>query len=104
MTCWYCGCELRPAYKTVDHVRPISRGGNAADPGNKVDACKNCNSEKKDMTIDEYRLYVELVRNGCPYTIGTDVVKFFLRAIEEKSPFTIRPVRFHGEIEVLKQK
>lgn len=49
--CWYCG-KGKPS--TIDHVKPISKGG-----GNEIDnlvlCCKSCNSTKKDGTIGELR-------------------------------------------------
>lgn len=41
-TCRYCG---RPA-QTVDHVEPVSRGGDPLDPENCVAACGSCNYSK----------------------------------------------------------
>lgn len=65
LLCWYCGCRLRPAFKTADHVQPMSRGGKDVKE-NKVDSCKNCNGEKAAMTLEEYRLYVALIESGAP--------------------------------------
>ena len=60
--CFYCGCPVRevklkmyqsspPEQKTADHVIPKSKGGTKI-----VIACYGCNDEKRDMTLDEYRL------------------------------------------------
>ena len=60
--CFYCGRAVRVwkyqihAQKpldshTWDHVVPKSKGGTK-----KVTACHGCNDEKRDMTLDEYRL------------------------------------------------
>ena len=50
--CVYCGCDdVRQL--TLDHVVPQSKGGpNSWD--NLVTACKICNSEKADLTLEEY--------------------------------------------------
>jgi 5-methylcytosine-specific restriction endonuclease McrA len=50
--CVYCGCSQVKTL-TLDHVIPQSKGGkNSWD--NLVTACKRCNSEKADLTLEEY--------------------------------------------------
>jgi 5-methylcytosine-specific restriction endonuclease McrA len=60
--CFYCGRSVRvwkqemyatppPDMRTKDHVVPQSKGGKKT-----VVACRSCNDEKRDMTLDEYRL------------------------------------------------
>ena len=50
--CVYCGCSDKRTL-TLDHVIPQSKGGpNTWD--NLVTACKACNGEKADMTVEEY--------------------------------------------------
>jgi len=48
--CVYCGA---PA-KTVDHVRPLARGG-AEHVSNLVPACKACNCQKNNRLLTEWR-------------------------------------------------
>jgi len=69
--CAYCGIELdRPPgfgerngttnYSTtwtVDHLTPISKGGDES-LDNLVPACKGCNSSKKNRTLKEYRQWL----------------------------------------------
>jgi hypothetical protein len=51
-TCVYCGeDEIRAM--TIDHVIPKSKGGKDT-WDNLVTACKPCNSEKNDLTIEEW--------------------------------------------------
>lgn len=61
-SCWYCGCRLtyvegdpvKPMDFTIDHVKPVaSGGGNGLD--NLVPACKDCNSRKGDMSLEDFR-------------------------------------------------
>jgi 5-methylcytosine-specific restriction endonuclease McrA len=47
--CFYCG---EPA-TTVDHLRPVSRGG-TDDKSNLVAACSDCNGSKGDRTPAEF--------------------------------------------------
>ena len=49
--CFYCGSSERI---TIDHVIAIARGGTDG-IGNLVPACKSCNSQKRDLTIMEWR-------------------------------------------------
>jgi len=50
--CVYCG-ENSKRYLTLDHVYPRSKGGpNTWD--NLVTACKKCNNEKDNLTLEEY--------------------------------------------------
>jgi 5-methylcytosine-specific restriction endonuclease McrA len=50
--CVYCGSDDKRTF-TLDHVVPQSKGGpNTWD--NLVTACKRCNGEKADLTLEEY--------------------------------------------------
>lgn len=51
-TCVYCGEDDARAM-TLDHVIPKSKGGKDTWE-NLVTACKPCNSEKNDLTIEEW--------------------------------------------------
>jgi 5-methylcytosine-specific restriction endonuclease McrA len=48
--CFYCGDRAT----TVDHLRPVSRGGAELDPENCVAACAGCNGSKGEMTAEEF--------------------------------------------------
>lgn len=66
--CVYCG--FGKGYSAdivieIDHFVPLSRGGTNA-MSNLVAACADCNAEKSDMLIEEYRAYLEALR-GAPY-------------------------------------
>lgn len=67
--CFYCGCKMRKAKpmevrkrnyylphdtQTVEHVRPICRGGDNI-PENCVLACQRCNNAKGHRTLEEFR-------------------------------------------------
>jgi len=55
--CFYCG---KPSGVTKDHVIPRSMGGQRGE--NLVNACLQCNHEKADMLLDEYRAKVALAQ------------------------------------------
>jgi len=50
--CVYCGCDNRKTL-TLDHVQPTSKGGKNTFE-NVVTACRKCNGEKADLTLEEY--------------------------------------------------
>lgn len=50
--CFYCGATEQI---TIDHVIAIARGG-IDGIGNLVPACKSCNSQKRQLTIMEWRI------------------------------------------------
>lgn len=60
--CGYCGTTEKI---TIDHMVPVGRGG-TDDPDNLMPACRPCNSDKRDMTHDEYMAWDGRVtkRNG----------------------------------------
>ena len=51
--CVYCGTLLGLAHATLDHVHPLSRGGDHA-PGNLVVACEDCNQLKGSLLPVEF--------------------------------------------------
>jgi len=72
--CWYCGTELRQRFTTKDHQVPQSRGGKT-DPKNCVECCRNCNTEKADMNLEEYRIFVYFQKLGSPQ-FGYEQIKW----------------------------
>ncbi|MDH6226221.1 HNH endonuclease [Streptomyces sp. MJP52] len=55
--CWLCGHDIDltldprdPWSFTLDHVKPISRGGSLLDPANARSAHRRCNSSKGNRT------------------------------------------------------
>ena len=51
--CVYCGTSLELENATLDHVHPLSHGGDHA-PGNLVAACQPCNQLKGSMLPVEF--------------------------------------------------
>jgi hypothetical protein len=54
--CQYCGIHAAPPELTIDHVIPVSRGGNPSSWENQVVACKRCNSRKANHLPSEVHL------------------------------------------------
>jgi len=52
-TCCYCAIELNEKTFTVEHLQPISRGGNNSKENIEI-SCKRCNSQKKAQTDEKY--------------------------------------------------
>jgi hypothetical protein len=60
--CYYCNRTLTSQdMVTVDHKTPLSRGGLTTEE-NLVIACCECNSEKDNMTEEEYKVYKQKQR------------------------------------------
>ena len=59
--CFYCGTQLRRAQtplhskKTRDHVIPKAKGGKDGKQ-NIVPCCLPCNADKRDSTLEEFRV------------------------------------------------
>ena len=54
--CFYCGETLNDDYE-LDHIIPRSKGGSGGK--NLVACCKDCNSFKTDLTIEQFRGKIE---------------------------------------------
>ncbi|MGC1183839.1 MAG: HNH endonuclease [Candidatus Dormiibacterota bacterium] len=54
--CQYCGIHGTAPELTIDHVIPVSRGGNPSSWENQVVACKRCNSRKANHLPSEVHL------------------------------------------------
>ena len=53
--CAYCGISLnRRTGKTIDHITPLATGGKH-DVKNLLPACKECNNQKSDLSLREFR-------------------------------------------------
>jgi len=52
-TCQYCGHVGHASELTIDHVVPVSRGGDADSWENQVVACKRCNWRKANSRPEE---------------------------------------------------
>jgi 5-methylcytosine-specific restriction endonuclease McrA len=61
LVCHYCGkgplrkqSDNEDNLATLDHVKPISKGGNKFHSSNIVIACFSCNSRKRDMDVEKF--------------------------------------------------
>lgn len=58
--CYYCNKKIKSVEDlTVDHLTPVSRGGRNIE-SNMTICCHACNSEKSDMTEEEYLQFLQL--------------------------------------------
>ena len=62
LRCYYCGKGPLQAHSdreddiaTLDHVKPLSKGGARFLSTNIVVACHSCNCRKKDMDMEEFK-------------------------------------------------
>ena len=63
--CAYCGRDVyetvpenSPIFLTIDHIKPVSKGGHKSNIGNLVCACKECNENKADMLLRKFREFL----------------------------------------------
>jgi 5-methylcytosine-specific restriction endonuclease McrA len=61
LTCFYCDksslktqSDFTHDLATLDHVKPLSKGGTKFHSSNIVVACFTCNSRKRDKDLDEF--------------------------------------------------
>lgn len=59
--CHYCRDRFPVKELTMDHVIPLSRGGESR-KSNLVPCCKSCNNQKKQMLPAEWDAYMETMR------------------------------------------
>lgn len=57
--CCYCGCELTPELRTLDHLYPKDFGGITL-PINLLPCCKSCNEKKSNLTFEQYKQWSSL--------------------------------------------
>jgi len=63
LRCHYCNLgplkmhirkQRDPLHATLDHVKPVSKGGERYNSANIVVACWSCNMRKKDLSVEEF--------------------------------------------------
>lgn len=59
--CYWCDRPTPAAELTMDHIIPVSRGGQSV-RSNVVPACKTCNTRKKQLLPMEWEAYVQAAR------------------------------------------
>jgi hypothetical protein len=112
--CWFCGVKtILPTAEdpanavsaTPDHFIPVSRGG-SDEESNLVTACRRCNTQKNNRTIEEYRAYLRY----CTTDYGRAILHLqsSMKLIPESLHYQIQetidwleaelpPTIFHGE-------
>lgn len=84
--CCYCGSKFNPlnrkAYKTIDHLIPLSKGG-ANNVYNKRNCCNLCNSQKGGMYLQEWIKLVEQEgAYNCNSEIKTENIKYIIDYVD----------------------
>ncbi len=60
--CHYCQQSVPAKELTLDHILPIARGGHST-KGNCVPACKECNTQKKDLLPLEWEEHLQRLKD-----------------------------------------
>ncbi len=63
--CYYCRTKLTPQFH-IDHKNPIVKGGSHHDIDNLALACVQCNQEKHNKDVEEYREWRRKNRRAGP--------------------------------------
>lgn len=90
--CWYCGSHVTTATCTLEHIMTKSRGG-TSHANNTVMACKRCNGQKADMTLEEYRAFKGLWDSDAVIFKPTQVAWMREHGFKGEIPTFL----FHGE-------
>lgn len=83
--CGYCGKTFNDKKMTMDHIYPQDMGGPTI-TNNLLPACQKCNSEKSNMTKEQYAKYKQLEltgKNSKTYLKDLKVYKEFIKKWEE---------------------
>lgn len=59
--CYYCERKFPPNELTMDHIIPVSKGGQSL-KNNIVTACKECNNKKKHQMTYEWEDYMNSLK------------------------------------------
>ena len=62
--CQYCGKEILPGQFSIDHTFPQYLGGGVEITNFLNVACRNCNGDKGDLTLNQYLQLIELRKQG----------------------------------------
>lgn len=63
-TCQYCGRKFSVSELGVDHIIPLSHGGNS-EPDNLVKACMECNCTKANRSLKDY--LIDAIKSNTEY-------------------------------------
>ena len=83
--CILCGHGVSDL--TLEHVMPKARGGKPRDRRNIAAACRECNSAKADMTLEEFQAFIEtghFADSYCQYLAEKASGRLPLRLIERR--------------------
>lgn len=70
--CKYCNIPLNNKTATIDHIIPKSKGGKT-DWLNCVTSCKDCNSWKMDLTLEEAKMKLKSKPFVPPFSLKTEL-------------------------------
>ena len=73
--CAYCGIPLDLMAMSIDHVIPRHRGGQSIYE-NLLAACKDCNTSKNELSVEEYRVRVQKSIQKRRYTQYKNLMSF----------------------------
>ncbi len=98
--CVYCGIVYEAAGLSIDHVQPLTRGGDSSS-GNVVTACRSCNARKGDHSLASFladnasarRNFLMLARYVWPRHMKAVAEELVRRGMVETSSELVEGVR-----------
>jgi 5-methylcytosine-specific restriction endonuclease McrA len=73
--CAYCGCKLKIDNFDIDHIQARIYGGDN-DLSNFNPSCRRCNSSKRCLSLEEFRLACWKKLNGIPWFSSEQIAWF----------------------------
>lgn len=83
--CAYCGKKIHFDDLSIDHILALSKGG-TDDEDNLIPCCVICNHQKDNMSVEEFRAYLENIED----------------TLDDYEPY--RVARLHKRISIRKNK
>ena len=95
--CSYCGKNVESNKVTLDHMYPQDTGGPTI-TNNLIPACMQCNAEKSNMTVEEYKQFLEIK------SISVKDAREFLKELQEKKELLRKSKKYQIPQEWLSEK
>jgi 5-methylcytosine-specific restriction endonuclease McrA len=76
-TCAFCGKEFVESKLSVEHIIPISRGGETRSWDNVVTACKKCNNQKGNKLLSEVNMKLLFQPYKPKYNLFDEIDKIY---------------------------
>lgn len=94
--CQYCGRDVCAATATVDHITPVSLGGESSG-WNLRTACRACNCTRQNRSIEWLRMFFALAKTRYADVITIDQYQKLQHLGAKLDPLPVEPFFFELE-------